>query len=1273
MAQVINTNIPSLNSQRNLDRSQGSLQTSLQRLSSGLRINSAKDDAAGLAISNRFTSQIKGLSQAMRNANDGISLAQTAEGALGESTNILQRVRELSIQSANSTNSASDREALQSEVNQLVSELNRIADSTTFNGLNLLDGSFSQQAFQIGAEAGQTISVDVAGATGSVLGVNKQSVNAVDDGIDAATASTFSDVALSTTAFGGSAAGADIPTSLDTLIADQSVSVVQSDGTTQSLSITTANLTTKSAFSVAAELNSGTGVTATASRTDGIIDVSAMSGVEDGDLVQFNVNIESGVGAGGTQQISFTRDSGNGTLFSEISSAVGTAVTDLNTGNGDSDLTLATDVAAGTLTVTSASGKNIGVNAVDVQDLSQTTLSGFASTQVDTNITLSGITSAAGFGTETDTQVTLTGFNTAGGFSNTDEISFQIDIVNQDGSTQTVNLNAMTIVDSTDFADEVATALNGANLSVVDVGGGAVTISGAGTSANLQSIQVSAYDSTTEVGAAAVNIGNVDISGGLDLTLASAADRTFDININGTTETVTLTAADYTGGGTSALLLAEVNTQITGAATATESVGGFLQVSTDTTTTGNVIQVTNGVNTGATALFGGNQALDAIGADTASSIVASSDASTNELVAGGITTLANTLGGVSTGDATYEGFSDVAFGYDLDNGGATGVSFRLFGDNVSRGSFEAQFAAGINADVVGSPATVGAAGVVNIAETNSEDLELTNLVTGANVLAATGSAANTSISTAAPSGQIVGTTLTSTNGATDGQTTTAQGDNTISFDLTLDGNSRNIDVALTGLDAGSDTVVSTALTAALTAGLSNEIAAGTISVTNNGTTVSLASTDESVSNMTFDVDGTTSTNGTANITVTTPGSTFTESNNILNFADDPDKITFTSVIETSGLSFDGNALIETGGTGDFAAVTTGSLSVTLDDGVTLNSNVSTGSIFTTAALANAETTNLGLAATTAGNNVEAQTLTIGGKTSETVTVAANASASTIASDINDKSNSTGVSAKATTTAVLDNLSTDGVVSFSLNGIDISSNVTTTNLGSLATAINDRTSQTGGITAKVSDDGSSITLTDSSGDDISISSFNSSVATDGSTGTAVDLEVTGGSGITVTLRDGGANSGDFDSTVIGGTIEFQSDSTFTVDSSISDADGGLFAGAADQLQASNLQNVDSVDISTVAGASAAIDVVDGALANIDSIRGDLGAIQNRFNSTIANLGSAVENFSAARSRIMDTDFASETANLTRSQILQQAGVAMLAQANSLPQLVLSLLQ
>ena len=159
MAATINTNVASLTAQRNLSASQSSLATSMQRLSSGLRVNSAKDDAAGLAIAERMNAQTRGLNVAARNANDGISLAQTAEGALGKVGDMLQRMRELAVQSSNATNSADDRKALQAEVSQLRDEIDRVAKQTNFNGAKLLDGSFSAATFQVGANAGENITV----------------------------------------------------------------------------------------------------------------------------------------------------------------------------------------------------------------------------------------------------------------------------------------------------------------------------------------------------------------------------------------------------------------------------------------------------------------------------------------------------------------------------------------------------------------------------------------------------------------------------------------------------------------------------------------------------------------------------------------------------------------------------------------------------------------------------------------------------------------------------------------------------------------------------------------------------------------------------------------------------------------------------------------------------------------------------------------------------------------------------------------------------------
>ncbi|SOD51946.1 flagellin [Pseudoxanthomonas wuyuanensis] len=225
MAQVINTNTMSLNAQRNLSTSGASLATTIQRLSSGLRINSAKDDAAGLAISERFSTQIRGLDVAVRNANDGISLAQVAEGSLTEIGNNLQRIRELSVQSANATNSASDRAALNAEVKQLTSEIDRVAKQSDFNGTKLLDGSFTSQLFQVGANAGQAIAIDkVVDAKANALGNVKFAADVTGTAIADATADgsieglTINGVAIDTVEYKDGATGADIAKALSSAI-----------------------------------------------------------------------------------------------------------------------------------------------------------------------------------------------------------------------------------------------------------------------------------------------------------------------------------------------------------------------------------------------------------------------------------------------------------------------------------------------------------------------------------------------------------------------------------------------------------------------------------------------------------------------------------------------------------------------------------------------------------------------------------------------------------------------------------------------------------------------------------------------------------------------------------------------------------------------------------------------------------------------------------------------------------------------------------------------
>ena len=240
MALTVNTNVSSLNAQRNLSRSGEGLATSMERLASGMRINSAKDDAAGLQISNRLTSQVNGLAVAQRNANDGISMAQTAEGAMNESTNILQRMRELALQSANGSNSASDRESLQKEVTALKTELTRIAETTSFGGQQLLDGTFGTKSFQVGANANETIDFKLDNISADQIGSDKyDTTGSITGGIVTGATNGVSGVvagdgfkissnggnATAAITYSADATSKDIATAINTATSDNSVGV----------------------------------------------------------------------------------------------------------------------------------------------------------------------------------------------------------------------------------------------------------------------------------------------------------------------------------------------------------------------------------------------------------------------------------------------------------------------------------------------------------------------------------------------------------------------------------------------------------------------------------------------------------------------------------------------------------------------------------------------------------------------------------------------------------------------------------------------------------------------------------------------------------------------------------------------------------------------------------------------------------------------------------------------------------------------------------------
>ncbi|MBX9836105.1 MAG: flagellin [Burkholderiaceae bacterium] len=329
MASTINTNISSLTAQRNLGMSQSSLNTSIARLSSGLRINSAKDDAAGLAISERFTSQIRGINQASRNANDGISLAQVTEGALGTAGNILQRVRELAVQSANATNSAGDRKALQDEVGQLVAELDRISLTTQFNGKNLLDGTFGTAQFQVGANANQTIVASTANMRTSVYGNNQNlASNATAVGAQAGS------VATNATNNGVSASNFTINGSLGTK--------------------TAAILANSSAKASAAAINGikdDTGVSATA-RTE----VSLVFGASATDGA-FSMTLSSENSATALETVSFIVPGGTG------ADRYATAVSAINEKSAKTGVTASLSDTGSYIILTNPSGSDISVGS----------------------------------------------------------------------------------------------------------------------------------------------------------------------------------------------------------------------------------------------------------------------------------------------------------------------------------------------------------------------------------------------------------------------------------------------------------------------------------------------------------------------------------------------------------------------------------------------------------------------------------------------------------------------------------------------------------------------------------------------------------------------------------------------------------------------------------------------------------------------------------------------------------------------------------------------
>lgn len=532
MAIGINTNVPSLTAQRNLGMSANSMQTSMQRLSSGLRINSAKDDAAGQSIANRFTAQVRGLNQAARNSNDGISLAQTAEGALGEITNNLQRLRELAVQSANATNSASDRASLQNEASQILQEIDRVSSQTAFNGSKLLDGSFKAQTFQVGANANETIKVDINGATTKQLGVND---TASVSSMQSSTSMKEGDLVINGVVIGASVAAYDTAST-----ANQSASAIA-----KAAAINLKSAQTGVTATVDKNVAEGTAMTAAA--VSGILSINGIATATIAtttDAANSRAATVQAINAISSKTGVTARDTGNDTTGVELTAADGrninvstdsltsaatgvtlSAAAGGTTNYGSYSLSSSKDIViqrGSTTGLEANAGLQAGTYKTQVASISTTTNSGAAFVAGDFKI--NGVLVGA----------SLAASDTASTSGNTSSAIAKVAAINavaeQSGVTAKVNTTVVNGTTMTAAAQTGAIVING-------VATATIAISGTDASAARQAVVTAINSITGRTGVVAIDDG----SNGVKLTAADGR------NIVVSTDTLTAAATGVTG------------------------------------------------------------------------------------------------------------------------------------------------------------------------------------------------------------------------------------------------------------------------------------------------------------------------------------------------------------------------------------------------------------------------------------------------------------------------------------------------------------------------------------------------------------------------------------------------------------------------------------------------------------------------------------------------------------------------------------------------------
>ena len=722
MAQIINTNIASLNTQRNLNSSQAGTNQALQRLSSGLRINSAKDDAAGLAISTRFESQIKGLGVAMRNAGDGVSLAQTAEGALGSMTENLQRVRELALQAANGTNSAADREALQAEAALLIEEIGRVSTDANFNGVNLLDGSLTT-SFQVGANAGETISVSIGKLTADTLGVSNKSgvsstssanalsggdlvINGVTVGASRASDDTSSTALASSSAIAKAAAINRVSDQSGvTALVDENVAagsemtaVVQSgtitiNGTAINVQTTADAASSRSAVVTAINEQSAlTGVTAVDTGDDAL-GVSLVAA--DGRNIELSLgtmtSAATGLAAAGTYTggVTLVADSGTKSISISGSNVANAGLTAGTFTAGVATVSSTAQVAAASTAATAgeATVGNVDLSAIAF-DFSEVTAPGTAAQITGTaaiNATgtdFSGVGADVVFDLTTGTGTITVTLNqdytdvTVGGGAGSGNAALLADINGQIAasgfvasftvSNELVFTEATNAGDTVTFADNVAGGTN-AELFFGLTGAGA-----------------------TDTGVAAT----------------TASNATFDVTVDGVLQSI-----DVNNNVTnSADLLGEINGQLVGATASLDATTGFLVITSATTGATSSVASSN---------FGGTAVAQlglVVASDTGSDLGA---ANFSNLEAGDMV-----INGVNIGAARA---TDDTASYDAAGSSSKEASGISIAAAINRATDSTGVTATVNAtETVGAAATAGTAGQTADLYVNGVQVNLTS-------------------------------------------------------------------------------------------------------------------------------------------------------------------------------------------------------------------------------------------------------------------------------------------------------------------------------------------------------------------------------------------------------------------------------------------------------------------------------------------------------------------------------------------------------------------